>query len=283
MVLPIVNQQMNLHHLVQNGAHQSLYKRIYDAVIDFFTTIANQIKIFIDACWNSMKDFLQIYNPESIQQDILNDENAKPTQTEFLEASIELFRAELQKQEEANIAKIKAEFGLNDQQIKDLKIHEDQLPLKKFDEEYESFYGGFLFSTALAASKAYLISNISTDIEFFTQTDKVPGDYIEPIYMDGELIHGGGQQVISQKINHADTLKKLKSDFKTLPEREQSVIRKMTNCERINEWPLSEKGKMIARELARISNKISQGNPKFFATLQAVHEKKFPPQINPAV
>lgn len=279
--------------------NESLICRVWDAVVHFFSAI---IQFIIESAQNASTHIMNYYSPTASENENENVQpNAPPAalpvqagtplaqklelyrnmpreRNAFFDRAIEIHRLSLQTKEQQGIAALQQELALNAQEMAGYNIPADRRPLFKFDEDFQIIDAGCFPLIGFAISKAYLISNSDTHLNFFSQIARIPGEILPEIRDgNGVIIHNGGQQMEARRINHAERLIELRRIFNALPNAEKELIIDRTDFEGVDNLAISGNGKMILRELGRISNNLIQANPEFGRAIQDAHRRKFPP------
>jgi len=286
---------------VENTWKNTCIGRVWTAVVEFFTVIATTIANGLKIVWNFLREVF-CHIPAEDKEDILPplDEvgvaavpaevpaeiapanlpagslreklelyrNMPRNKVDFVERSITIFQDALRREEEA---KIGAHAGV--------VLPPDQLPLTKFNEDFEGLDPGCFVAVASAVVKAYTFSNTDTYFDFFQQRDRVPAGPPEPEVrhpITNDLIHAGGQQFRNEIVNRSVRLRELRALFNALPPQEKEIIIDKTDFDHFDQLEISVNGKTILRDLAAMANKLQQNNGNFMEALQAAHQRKFP-------
>lgn len=263
----------------------SCVQRTWNAVVHFFTMIAQYITDAINAAWSCLRNVFCPVTPTppiaepapvivappiiapaigTLGEKLALYRNMPRDNVNFVQRSVDAFTDVLERKEQANIA------ALNDQR-----------PLQVFNDNFMDMTS--LVDVAHATVRGYVFSDSTangTILTFFNQVaGQKEGEYNDPVRdpTTGELLYLGGYQMINEYKDHTEELRELRALFNGLPDHEKEIILDKTDFADSDQLAVSENGKKVLKGIARISNRLIQTNAPFMAALQAVYQRKFSP------
>jgi hypothetical protein len=251
------------HQHINNQNNDSLLKKVWNAVVEFFTQIVKYICETLQTIWENIKN---VFAPQPAKLALYKD--MPVNEVDFIEKSIQIYEGHLQEKEEAVIAALPA----------GAKVSDEQRPLHTFKEESLMLMNIPTLSLAVVRGGIFSDRPISANqIRFFRQvTGQEQGLYDPPVQdpETGQLLHNGGYTMRDLYEDRTVQLRFLKAKFDQLSKAEKEIVLNKTDFGEINQMAISQNAKDVLNGIAAIAHLLHQHNRPFMEALQVVHERR---------
>jgi hypothetical protein len=254
------------HPFADKPNNDSVLKKVWNAVVEFFTQIARCISEKLKAVWKNIRN---LFAPKTtLPSKLALYRNMPIDEVGFIERSIQIYRNHLQAKEEANIAALPAGAA----------VPPEQRPLHTFNEGWDILMN--IPNIALAITRGYVFSDCSisaSQIQFFRQfVGREQGEYDPPVQdpETGRLLHNGGYLMRDRHEDRTVQLRALRALFDELDNAEKEIVLNKTDFGGINQMEISQNAKDVLNGITGIAHLLHQHNAPFIKALQVVYERR---------